>query len=56
MAGFTEPVSPGASGDTSALDVTAQRPITVHTCNRLGRVANPPGFSFATWFRVGRRG
>ncbi len=56
MAGLSEPVSPGASGDTSDLDVTAQRPIAVHTCSRLGRVANPPGISFSAWCRVGRRG
>ena len=45
----------GASGAGSADDVTAQRPIIVYTCNRLGRVANPPSFSFAAWFRSARR-
>ena len=30
----------GASGASSADDVTAQRPIMVYSCNRLGRVAN----------------
>jgi hypothetical protein len=45
----------GASGAGSADDVTAQRPIMVYTCNRLGRVANPPSFSFADWFRSARR-
>jgi len=49
-----------SSTDTSnmhaANDVTAQRPVLVLSCNRLGRVANPPSFSFADWFRSGRRG
>jgi hypothetical protein len=45
----------GAAGAGSADDVTAQRPIMVYTCNRLGRVANPPSFSFADWFRSARR-
>ena len=45
----------GASSVGSADDVTAQRPIMVYTCNRLGRVANPPSFSFADWFRSARR-
>jgi hypothetical protein len=45
----------GASGAISADDITAQLPIMVYTCNRLGRVANPPSFSFAAWFRSARR-
>jgi hypothetical protein len=45
----------GASDASSADDVTAQRPIMVYTCSRLGRVANPPTFSFADWFRSARR-
>lgn len=45
----------GASSAGSADDVTAQRRIMVYTCNRLGRVANPPSFSFADWFRSARR-
>jgi hypothetical protein len=45
----------GASGAGSADDVTAQLPIMVYNCNRLGRVANPPSFSFAAWFRSARR-
>jgi len=48
-------LSAGASGAGSADDVTAQRPIIVYNCNRLGRVANPPSFSFAEWFRSARR-
>jgi hypothetical protein len=48
------------STDTSSVhaadDVTAQRPVLVYSCSRLGRVANPPSFSFADWFRSGRRG
>jgi hypothetical protein len=45
----------GASGASSADDITAQLPIMVYTCNRLGRVANPPRFSFAAWVRSARR-
>jgi hypothetical protein len=45
----------GASGAGSADDVTAQRPLMVYTCSRLGRVANPPSFSFADWLRARRR-
>jgi hypothetical protein len=45
----------GASCASSADDVTAQLPIMVYTCNRLGRVANPPSFWFADWFRAARR-
>jgi hypothetical protein len=45
----------GASGAGSADDVTAQRPLMVYTCSRLGRVANPPSFSFTDWFRARRR-
>jgi hypothetical protein len=50
----------GASFATAAVgahvddEVTAQ-PIAVYTCNRLGRVANPPSFSLADWFRSARR-
>jgi hypothetical protein len=35
--------------------VTAQAPIAVYNCSRLGRVANPPSFSFTDWFRFARR-
>ena len=36
-------------------DVTEQRTVVVYTCNRLGRTANPPGFSLSDWFRPRRR-
>ncbi|WP_155948626.1 hypothetical protein [Mycobacterium sp. URHB0044] len=29
--------------------------ITVYTCSRLGRTANPPSRGFGDWFRFGRR-
>jgi len=41
----------GASSVCGADVVTPQLPIRVHSCRRLGRVANPPSFSFADWFR-----
>jgi hypothetical protein len=33
----------------------AQSPVAVYSCSRLGRVANPPSFSLADWFRSARR-
>lgn len=36
-------------------EVTVDSPIAVHSCSRLGRVANPPSFSFTDWFRAARR-
>jgi hypothetical protein len=50
-----------ATLDTGVVDacsadvVTAQLPVAVYNCNRLGRVANPPSFSIADWFRSARR-
>jgi hypothetical protein len=43
--------SADASKTPAPDDVTAQRPVLVYSCSRLGRVANPPSFSFADWFR-----
>jgi hypothetical protein len=31
-----------------------QEPAVVRNCNRLGRVANPPGFSLSEWLRERR--
>jgi hypothetical protein len=45
----------GAGGAHVEDEVTAQGPIAVYNCNRLGRVANPPSFSLADWFRSARR-
>lgn len=42
----------GGHGDD---EVTAQGLIAVYNCSRLGRVANPPSFSFTEWFRGARR-
>jgi hypothetical protein len=39
----------------AADEITAQRPLKIYSCNRLGRVANPPKFSFVDWFRFARR-
>jgi hypothetical protein len=55
MATIDASLTAGASGAGSANDVTALLPVMVYTCNRLGRVANPPSFSFADWFRSARR-
>ena len=54
MSSSGEPVSFGADGEDAAIGVTAQRPVAVYSCSRLGRVANPPGFSLASWLRSGR--
>jgi hypothetical protein len=29
--------------------------VAVHSCSRIGRVANPPGFSISEWFRSSRK-
>lgn len=44
----------GAEVPTGAY-VAAQQPVVVHSCNRLGRIANPPSFSFTEWLLRGRR-
>jgi hypothetical protein len=36
-------------------EVTAQEPLFVHSCNRLGRSANPPRFSLTDWLLPGLR-
>lgn len=55
MSSLGNPVSSGGNGEDLAQGIAAQRPLVVYSCNRLGRVANPPGFSLADWFRSGRR-
>jgi hypothetical protein len=50
-----DPVSTGTDGDDSALEVAAQRPVAVQSCSRIGRIANPPGFSFSEWLRPRRK-
>jgi hypothetical protein len=38
-----------------AVQVTdAHEPTVIHNCSRLGRSANPPGFSFSEWLRERR--
>jgi hypothetical protein len=41
----------GVSSVRTSDEITTQTPLLVYTCSRLGRVANPPSFSFADWFR-----
>jgi hypothetical protein len=55
MSGLGNPVLTGRNAEDVADSFTTQRPVAVHSCSRLGRVANPPGFSFTDWFRSGRR-
>jgi hypothetical protein len=42
----------GADADD---EVTAQGPVAIYSCSRIGRVANPPSFSFVDLFRPSRR-
>lgn len=44
-----------ADGEDSTRGVATQQPLATHSCSRIGRVANPPGFSIADWFRPSRR-
>lgn len=44
-----------ADGEDSARGGADAQPLAMRTCSRLGRVANPPGFSIADWFRPSRR-
>ncbi|MDX1891488.1 hypothetical protein [Mycolicibacterium sp. 050158] len=44
-------VSPTVEVDDDAVE---QR-VVVYDCTRIGLTANPPGFSFADFFRFGRR-
>lgn len=55
MSQMSASLSAGGVGTRADDDVTAQGPAMVHSCSRLGRVANPPGFSFADLFRSARR-
>lgn len=55
MSSLGDSVTSGPAGDDSTLGVAAQGPVAVYSCNRLGRVANPPGLSLPKWFRSGRR-
>jgi len=55
MSGLTEPAVPGTTTDGTASRSASQNSVLVYSCSRLGRVANPPGFSFSTWFRSARR-
>jgi hypothetical protein len=55
MSGLTEPAPPVATTDDTATRSASEGSVLVYSCSRLGRVANPPGFSFSTWFRSARR-
>ncbi len=45
----------GAAGPLADDEVTAQSPIAVYNCSRIGRVANPPSPWFIELFRSARR-
>ena len=47
MPALGDPATAGTSSNASIVGVTTQQPVAVYNCSRLGRVANPPGFSFS---------
>lgn len=55
MTALGEPGAAGTGGEGTHGGVTGQRPVAVYSCSRLGRVANPPGFSLPAWLSAGRR-
>ena len=55
MSQMSASLATGGIGARADDEVTAQGPAVVYSCSRLGRVANPPGFSFADLFRSARR-
>lgn len=55
MSSHGDPVSTGTDGVDSARGVAGQHPVATLNCSRIGRVANPPGFSISDWFRSSRR-
>lgn len=44
------PTQPAANG-VAVQVADAAEPATIRNCSRLGRSANPPGFSFSDWLR-----
>jgi hypothetical protein len=56
MLAFDAKRTPDSSSRPAENLVAAQvtevhEPAVVHNCSRLGRSANPPGFSFSDWLR-----
>lgn len=49
------PAGPSHATTPTSPVIAAQQPIATFTCSRLGRVANPPGFSLTDWLLPGRR-
>ncbi|WP_201742725.1 hypothetical protein [Mycolicibacterium parafortuitum] len=50
MSSPIDPVATGANGGDVVHRSVAQTPVAVLNCSRIGRVANPPGFSITDWF------
>ncbi|WP_163896474.1 hypothetical protein [Mycolicibacterium pulveris] len=55
MSQMSGSLTASAVGSHAADEVTVDSPVAVYSCSRLGRVANPPSFSLADWFRSARR-
>lgn len=57
---FHSMLSPRTSHQPAEQHVAVQAadasvPLRIRNCNRLGRSANPPGFSFSEWLKERRR-
>lgn len=50
----TAGAAPPIASSPVQVDDGDERVVAVYTCSRLGRTANPPGFSFLDLFRIGR--
>ena len=47
----SDPAAIPAANQVAAQVADALEPELVRNCSRLGRSANPPGFSFSAWLR-----
>ena len=50
----TAGAAPPIASSPSEADDSADRVVVVYTCTRLGRTANPPGFSLLDFLRLSR--
>ncbi|MEO3760315.1 hypothetical protein ABGB19_18775 [Mycobacterium sp. B14F4] len=55
MSQSCEPFATDALEEVAYDEVTTHNLVAVYSCGRIGRVANPPTFSLADWFRTARR-
>lgn len=50
MSSPVDPMATRAGGEDAVHRRVVQTPVAVLNCSRIGRVANPPGFSITDWF------